>query len=438
MATLYFVGKSAAVSQVSTVTPAGPVVNDIFNILVGGITIATYTALAAPTVATVTAGLTAAWNASTHPYKTSITAVDTGALVQLTGPAGMLFIVTVSKTGTGTITTATPTVAKGPNDYNTIANWFDAATGLVSAALPVSGDKIIIKDSSVNICWNLDQSAMAGAGFNGFDIRQSYTGRIGLNYAAYALTADGMDTTAAVPEYRENFLKIKCAAIASGIDGVTIGSPDGLSTANGPSRCLLDLGTTATHIVVTKASAASAEAGRPCIRLRCNGTHSIFILSATGGCGVGAEEPNETLVLSNLVVSDISTQSKVVVGGGSVVTTITTYGGTNFINHSSATLTTFNHLGGNTVVNGPFLITTCNASAGNLVLNNANSGGNVVANLNASNNAVVDLSQSPRIRTVTTTTLSGSAKIVSIGSATLGVVNPPTVGRYTLSVNQTA
>ncbi len=83
-----------------TVTPDNVESTDIFSILVGGVAIATFTATAA-TVANVTAGLTTAWNASTHDFASGITATDSTTHVTLDSAIGQGFKVTTSTTDAG-------------------------------------------------------------------------------------------------------------------------------------------------------------------------------------------------------------------------------------------------------------------------------------------------------------------------------------------------
>ncbi len=99
------------VVQETRVTPANVESTDEFNILVGGVAIAAFTADAA-TVANVTAGLTTAWNNSTHDFASGITAVDQTTYIELTGTTGLGFVVTATATDGGGADTQTLAVTE--------------------------------------------------------------------------------------------------------------------------------------------------------------------------------------------------------------------------------------------------------------------------------------------------------------------------------------
>ncbi len=94
-----------------TVTPDNVEVGDTFNILVGGVVIATFDATDT-TVADVTAGLTTAWNASTHDFAGGITATDSTTHVTLDSAVGQGFKVTTSTTDVGGTDDQTLTAAE--------------------------------------------------------------------------------------------------------------------------------------------------------------------------------------------------------------------------------------------------------------------------------------------------------------------------------------
>ncbi len=109
-----------------TVTPANVEITDVFDILVGGVTIATFTATDT-TVADVTAGLVAAWNASTHDFADGITASDSVTAVTLTSATGQGFKVTTSTTDGGGAGTQTLTAAES-QDESTLYTVDDVST----------------------------------------------------------------------------------------------------------------------------------------------------------------------------------------------------------------------------------------------------------------------------------------------------------------------
>jgi hypothetical protein len=143
-----WLGNAAAVAQVDTFTPGGTIESgDVFILTVAGergeTTAITFIATAT-TVANVAAGLMAAWNASTNPLCTGITATGGVTAVVLTADtAGVPFYVvgTTTETGGGAaddqtfVKTAT-TANSGPYDYNTLANWWNLTAGIAATYLP--------------------------------------------------------------------------------------------------------------------------------------------------------------------------------------------------------------------------------------------------------------------------------------------------------------
>ncbi len=171
-------GDAVALAQVWTATPADVEVGDVFKLTINGKIGVTYTAAAA-TVADVTAGLTAAWNASVVAEFAEITAADAGTHVTLTADTkGTPFWLTASTTnsaaGNVTVVETTPGVEQvnevqkieligdgpytggtftltwdfGSGDETTGNIAYDATAATVQAAIealttPVPGDVIV-------------------------------------------------------------------------------------------------------------------------------------------------------------------------------------------------------------------------------------------------------------------------------------------------------
>ena len=135
------------VSQINTLTPAAVDIGDTFTVTINTKAI-TFTATVA-TVANVTAGLVALLQASAEPEFARITWTDSTTLITATAKvAGTPFTQTSSSTG-GTLTTATPTANKSPNDVNDALNWTDG--------IPTNGDDILIDLPGIenSMYWNL-------------------------------------------------------------------------------------------------------------------------------------------------------------------------------------------------------------------------------------------------------------------------------------------
>lgn len=388
MATIYFTGKADAVAQESRATPAGPIVGDIFLLKVNGETIASYTADAVPTVAEVTAGLTTAWNASTNPYATLITATDQTTYVKLLSDvAGLPFTVTSSVTGVGTLVMSTPTASAGPNDWSTATNWS-------GGAVPVNNDVVIIKDVSNPIAWGLDQNAVT---LTSLSISKTYTGRIGLDYTVLATSADALTTVSTKSEYRSQYLKIK---VSTG--GVRIGEHLGTGSPGGAGRIMLDLSTQDTTITVVSTAASSSDTFRPCIRLLGFGAQDLHVMSAPGGVGVAAEKPGEVSQFGSVLISDATNSTVVTTGTGFESAVWTQYGGNNIFRHlAGGTVTGLLIVGGILETLGDWIVTSGSVFGGTLYPNHENSGGNEFTNLTV-DGGTVDFVDLGRIRNIGT------------------------------------
>ena len=179
--TRYWEADATAVAQVDTFTPANVEVDDVFTLTATGTTGTTvaiaYTAEAA-TVADVTAGLVALWNASSSTLCTGITAADdTTALTLTADTAGTPFSVAATAVDGGgtdddtqTLTRAATTPSDGPNNYDNTDNWSDAA-------IPITGDTVIFDGRTTEDClYGMDQT---GVSLLDMLIRKTYTGTIG-------------------------------------------------------------------------------------------------------------------------------------------------------------------------------------------------------------------------------------------------------------------
>lgn len=171
-------GNSPSTQQVCTATPANVEVGDVFTLIItddnGNTGSVEFTATAA-TVANVTAGLTAAWNASTHPLITPITAVDGATLVTLTADsAGIPFALTSTAVNGGaadtqTLAIATTTANSGPYDAGLASNWS-------LNAVPVNTNDVTFPAGAPSCLYRLNLSAVTAAAIK---VEEGYTGSIG-------------------------------------------------------------------------------------------------------------------------------------------------------------------------------------------------------------------------------------------------------------------
>lgn len=371
MATKYWKGTATAVAQVSTATVTAYDAATTYTITIGaGNNTVAISAPGTTDAAGTAAALRTAWNASTHPYCSGVTAGGSGAAVTLTADtAGVPFTVASSVAGgAGTFGAFSATTASaGPNDWSTAANWSDLA-------VPVNNDTVIFENNAVNVCWGLDQNAVD---LTELRIEQSYTGKIGLDRTRFATTSDGATTDTSRPEYREDYLII-------GWTTGKIGEAPGIASSAGSSRLKLknDYAGASTTTVYATASAAS-ESGLPAVRLLLgHASADLIVRSAPGGVGVACDEPAETSTAGTITVTDTTTTSKVTVGAGTTLTNLIQQGGTNTVQGLAATLTKLEVSGGSVELRGDYTITTLDLYKGSIDDKHVKSGGNAVTTAN--------------------------------------------------------
>ena len=118
----------------------------------------------------VAAAFVSAWNAHTAPYINAVTASNSGAVLTLTGEAGVPLTI-ANTTSSGSWSSAgTTTTGTGPNDWGNAGNWFEGS-------LPVADDDVDIPAGTSSILYNLD--SLIGVDFNSFEVHPGYTGTIG-------------------------------------------------------------------------------------------------------------------------------------------------------------------------------------------------------------------------------------------------------------------
>lgn len=289
MPTCVWEGNQAVVAQVDTFTPANVEISDVFTLTMGARTVS-FTATGA-TVGNVTAGITAAWNASTDPDIATLTAADATTHVTLTADvAGVPFTVTSSATDGGgtndqTFTRAASTANQSPNDWSDAENW---STGTV----PVDSDVVIIENSNVDILYGLAQSDIQPASLT---IKSTYTGKIGLpryNSIGYA-------------EYLPTYLAI-------GPTVLTIGDGEG----NGSGRIKIDTGTDAVTCHVYK-SGTRQETGIPSILLKGTSASNVFRINR-GDVGLAffEDETANAITINVGYVTNQTGDAKLTIGPG--------------------------------------------------------------------------------------------------------------------------
>lgn len=420
MGTVYWIGKATAVAQVGTVQITSNDVATTYKLTVGDQVVSTL-GQAAGVNDTATA-LAAAWNASTHVYFTGVTASAATDTVTLTADtAGVPFVATSSVTGgAGTIGAYSATTASaGPNDWSSADNWS-------GGAVPVANDDVILRDSSTNICWGLDQSAVE---LDSLTIEKSYTGQLGVRYDVFATSANGETTSSADVEYRATMLEIDTPIL-------TIREHRGPGTAAGSGRILINLGTVACEAMIESTASQPADSGRPAVQLDItSASTNVYVRGAPGGVGIGTERPTTTSTVGKVSVTADNTAHKALLGDGVTITTFEQSGGSNTL-RAAATVTTVTQEGGTLQVEGEFTITTCTMEGGIAYLNNAPAAGSAITTLNL-NGGTVHGETSSKARTWGTVNM-GTNNATLIGNddvLTITTLNEPD-GPYTLTSNR--
>lgn len=412
MATKYWLGTATAVAQVSTVQITAYDASTDYTITIGGVSVTVDGTTDADGTAS---ALSTAFNNSTHPYFTGITAsVATDTVTLTADTAGVPFVASSSVTGgTGTIGSVTESTASaGPSHWDTADNWSDGS-------VPGTNDTVIFADNAVNCVYGIDNNSLA---INDLFIEQTYTGKIGLDRNVFATSADGETTDSTKAEYREDFLRVD-------VDTLEIGKFTGIGTSVGSTRLKIDntnTGANTTRIFAT--ANAGSETNLPPVRLKYNSTTAdVFIRG--GSVGIGVDEPAESVSMGDLYVSGANT--KVFLGTGTSVVTVVQKNGKSLI-QSTATVTSITLNGGTLTTEGTFTLTTGTVENGTFYPNH-NSGSNAITTLNI-NGGVVDATQTSEPRTWATTNINiGGTLTINTNLVTMTTFNDPT-GLYTMTV----
>lgn len=372
MATRVWLGLARLIAQVSQVTISTYDAATTYTLRVGGVAIAS--AIGGGTVTAVAAALVAAWNGSTHPYRQGVTLSNAAGVITATGTPGLPFIITATVAGgAGTVSAvSTPTAASGPYHFDAADNWS-------GGALPVSGDLVIFADSDLPLLWALDQSALDNLTV---EIKQTYTGRIGLHRGELALSADGVTVSNDATEYRTTYLRCGMATLR-------IGEHDGVADPAGSQRLKLDNTRAAASLTtVYRTAPVGGDLGLPAVRLKAANAGAVLeVRSAQGAVGVAADEPGETSTFGTVRVTDESQVSRVLCGDGLTLTTWSQQGGRNRL-QTAATITTVTVNGGELEIDGQAAVTTLNVNAGTVYLENIPAAGAAVTTLNVAGGAV--------------------------------------------------
>lgn len=392
MPTNYWIGGAEETAQVVDVEITAADAATTYTLSLGTVSVSI---TGQGTSSLIRAALVAAWNASTHPYFTPITASEVGTptRVRLTADTpGLEFgpVVPSVSGGSGTLGAATTVTSNGgPNSYNSADNWSLNRT-------PLAADGVVLDLNSHNILWGLDQSAVSLASF---DQRQTYLGKVGLERDEFVTSVDGDTVDTSVPEYRQRYLKIGLAASAI----CAIGKHYLPGTPIGSRRTLIDTGTSSCKIVVHNTAFQGSSLGRPAVRLLTNhASAEVHVLNAPGGVGIAMDAPGETSTLAKVFVGAPATAANVYVGDGVTLTTWEQYGGDNVYDASMDGTTTTVHGGALRLAGETAQMATLNCYGGVTVATLRRTTGAALVTVNVDNDAHLDLTGLTTPLTITT------------------------------------
>jgi hypothetical protein len=296
------------VAQVVTLTVGSFANTETFITTMNGKSI-TYTADGTGSATTVAAAIQALLDASTYPEFLEVTwTVDAAVITGTANTAGKPF--TVSESGTGTYTLATPTASAGPDDASLGGNWSAGTT-------PAAAEDILV-DAGPDLLYGL--ADVASAVYGSVRILASFEGRVGLPYR---------DEDGDYVQYRGRALLVGTAV------PVTIGEGEG----DGPSLVNLTIATAA-NVTVLKTGGRAVD-DTPVVNIA--GCSSGTVNVVGGDVGIAADDDVLTATVTTLYTSEGTT---VVIGRGATVTTCNMRGGT-LVNRG--TITTLNHAAGEVV-----------------------------------------------------------------------------------------
>lgn len=407
MATKHSVNVAKAVAQVATVQVTAFDASTTYKLTVNGVDIVSL--LGVTDADGTAAALSSAWNLSTHPYATGITAsVATDTVTLTADEAGLPFTVTSSVAGgTGTIgSVTTTTAATGPNHFDDADNWSDGA-------IPANGDIVTITRGAV-FNFGLDQNAVDLAELN-FELGAS----VGLNWRQFATTSNGGSPDTSVTEYRDHALKIGATVANIGVEN----GPDAVVAS---ARIVWDNDKAgAATINVLKTTRGSPDAGAPAVRLLAsNAGIDLFVKSAQASVGLGTDIPGETATFGDITVDDRSGVSKVYVGAGVTWSNFAQNGGDNILD-AAADVTKVEVNGGDLLMKGDeWVVATLEINDGVVVDNHTDSASaNTTVNLNGGE---LDGLKSGEARTWATVNHNGGKLKRDSAVVTISTYTPPT------------
>ena len=198
---------------------------------------------------------------------------------------------------------AITTAATGPNNWQEANNW-------AGGQIPQTGDDVYLQDSADSILAGLDLRGMTLASLTRDDSYSGYIGRAANNENSY-------------PEYRDRYLRC-------GITTITING-DG-------SRTNLNVGTVQTTLTMLDSGTRLIADIPTTLFIGTHANNSIDVRKGDVGIAVYAGEVATVSTLRVGFTTSIESDSSVIIGSGSTITTISKSGGSLYNYASAATL----------------------------------------------------------------------------------------------------
>jgi len=305
------------------------------------------------------------------------------------------FIAALTETGagTGTVTDFVETTANtGPNVWDEAGNW-------EGGVLPGAADTAILENNSDNILWNLEGITA----LNALEIRQSYTGLMGLNPDIFQQGATSSTTSAT--EYRATYMR-------SDIDTVDIGQHSGPGSPGGSKRLKIhnDI-TTASVMTVHDTGASSQDSAKPAVRFLIDDADvDLIVLGARAGIGIATDKSGETSTMGDITFRSTSPSDSITLGAGVTLANFTQFGGANFLNGTTDMTLVLVENGSLTIEGSEYNIATLTQNGGSVIENHTDSGGAIITTLNL-NGGTFDATQINDARTITTVNLEAPATL---------------------------
>lgn len=427
MPTAYWSPNQAALAQKRTYTFTAPSsVGNHYKATINGKTV-TYSSVSGDTAALAATGLFNLLNVSTGiaPEFTEITWTNPsdGTLVAEAKVPGVPFANVpgtdkglVLSTGNGLangITTTENQANASPSDVNDPQNWLRVTTPAPGArAIPVNGDDVDVRDSSVPMLWNLDQ--LENVQFNTFTRWQSMSGGIGLpktNPGGYE-------------EWRATYFKFSGpqGSVPSGGLEMVLGRGE---VGTGPPREHYNVGSQKTSLTILASGPAIEDYG-----VRFLGVHTDNTFRLLGGVSLAiAMQAGE---IASLNTSRMDANAKLGIGDGVTWTTgatLTLLGGSCVLGSAPSTLSARN--GAQVTVTKTGLTWATVTAQGGSTMNWL--AGGTITLLTMTNGSTLDKSQDLRTLTITDTTIDGDTCVINDPLNAIVFTNYPTVNQRVTS-----